>query len=520
MAKKGCSKKFVQLKPMATTSSTSTTPRPATVASSSGSATSARSPKQVQSSGPAAAASPGKKQTQATASAADPDLMAARVGSTFRAPGGTGTNTKATKEVVIDPRSGKALPLDWEVGKIVAGISCPVCSHGMVLRVIAESVCLAVATYHHFVLLAQDVKNAYFSGKSVGREVYLEPPRGGLPGVRPGQLLRAKKAIYGFSEAARLFWLALKEHLESDGWCESRLEPALFYLRRGGQLLGILVTHVDDLEGGLHHTVLESAFSKTQQVLEFSTNHFKSFIFRGREIQQTAQNHVDVSMRNYALRLKPVKIDADRRKHLRAPLTAEEKEVFQSSAGELGWLARQLRCDLAYENGVVQRSKSETCVADFLLLKQFVGQAKRGADFKQRYWSDVNLRDGVVLHLADSGHANGAPDHKEELRSVGGYFILIANKEILEGKPARASVLAYHSTLTKWVCRSTLAAEASHLAEAVEAGDWIIVLLEEALTGDIDLRNWPEVIRQRRRAYITERQVGVRLSSERFYFVK
>ena len=371
---------------------------------------------------------------------------------------------------------------------------------------IAESICLAVATYHHFLLLAKDVKNAYFSGKSVGREVYLEPPRGGLPGVRPGQLLRAKKAIYGFSEAARLFWLALKEHLESDGWCELRLEPALFYLRRGGQLLGILVTHVDDLEGGLHHTVLDSAFSKTQKVLEFSTNHFKSFIFRGREIQQTAQNHVDVSMRNYALSLKPVKIDTERRKHLRAPLTAEEKETFQSSAGELGWLARQLRCDLAYEHGVVQRSKNETCIADFLLLKQFVGQAKRGADFRQRYWSDVNLREGVVLRLADSGHANGTPGHKEELRyrSVGGYFILIANKEILDGKPARANVLAYHSTLTKRVCRSTLAAEASHLAEAVEAGDWIIVLLEEALTGDIDPRNWPEVIRRRRRAHITD----------------
>ena len=155
----------------------------------------------------------------------------------------------------------------------------------------------------------------------------------------------------------------------------------------------------------------------------------------------------------------------------------------------------------------MQRSKGETCVADLLLLKQFIGQAKRGADFKQRYyWSDVNLRDGVVVHLADSGHANGTPDHKEELRyrSVGGYFILITNKEILEGKPARANVLSYHSSLTKRVCRSTLAAEASHLAEAVEAGDWIIVWLEEALTGDVDLRNWPEVFRRRRRAYVTD----------------
>ena len=67
-------------------------------------------------------------------------------------------------------------------------------------------------------------------------------------GIGSGREYQAKKAIDGFAKAARLFWLAVKEHLESDGWCESRLEPALFYLRKGKRLLGILVTHVDDIE--------------------------------------------------------------------------------------------------------------------------------------------------------------------------------------------------------------------------------------------------------------------------------
>ena len=136
----------------------------------------------------------------------------------------------------------------------------------------------------------------------------------------------------------------------------------------------------------------------------------------------------------------------------------------------------------------------------------YIGQALRGADFRQRYWSDVNLETAVVIHLADSGHANGTPDHNEVLRyrSVGGYFILVANAEILEGKEARANIIGYHSSQTKRVCRSTLAAEASHLAEAVEAGDWAIVLLEEALTGQVDLKNWDKLIEKRSRAYATD----------------
>ena len=371
---------------------------------------------------------------------------------------------------------------------------------------IAESICLAVCAFHKFVLFAKDIKNAYFSGKNVQREIYLEQPRGGLPGLAPGQLLKARKAIYGFAEAARLFWLALREHLISDGWQESKLEPALFYYRVEGRLLGILVTHVDDLEGGVHPKHLDSAFARSAKALEFATNHFRDFIFRGREVKQNEQHHIDVSMRNYALSLKTVTIPQARRQQLAEELTPEEQERLQSAAGELGWLTRQLRCDLAYENGVIQRCKGEACVADLVRLKQYIGMARRGADFKMRYWSDVNLDTCAVLHLADSGHANGTPDHNEELRyrSVGGYFLLLANKEILEGREARVNIVAYHSTLTKRVCRSTLAAEASHLAEAVEAGDWVTVLLEEALSGGVDLKNWDRVIEQRQRVYITD----------------
>ena len=371
---------------------------------------------------------------------------------------------------------------------------------------VAESLCLAVCVHFKFVLLAKDIKNAYFSGKSVDREIYLDQPKGGLPGLKPGQLLRARKAIYGFAEAARLFWLALKEHLESDGWTESRLEPALFYLRRGNELKGILVTHVDDIEGGVQASYMDKAFYNSAKALEFATNHFKDFIFRGREIKQTDGGHVDISMRNYALSMKVIQISRERKAELAAPLNEDEMEQYQSVAGELGWITRQLRCDLAYENGVVQRAKTEATVADLVRLKQYVGLARRGADFRQRFWGEVDLANGVVVHLADSGHANGTPDHNEAMkyRSVGGYFILVAEPGILRGETVKANVLAYNSGMTKRVCRSTLAAEASHLAEAVEAGDWIAVLLEEALTGQLDLKNWPDILARREKVYVTD----------------
>ena len=134
----------------------------------------------------------------------------------------------------------------------------------------------------------------------MGREIYLEPSKGGFQGVQPGQL-KAKKVIYGFAEAARLFWLALKEHLEMDGWAESKLEPAVFYYRVMGHLKGILVMHVDDLEGGVEEGCVVGSVQAFRggAALKFATNHVKDFIFRGREIKQLEAKHVDVTMRNY-----------------------------------------------------------------------------------------------------------------------------------------------------------------------------------------------------------------------------
>ena len=263
---------------------------------------------------------------------------------------------------------------------------------------------------------------------------------------------------------------------------------------------------MDDLEGGIHPDYATKAFERSIAAFEFSTNHFKDFVFRGRKVKQGQAKHIDVMMKNYALSMRTVPVQRDRRAQLTEPLNEAETEVYQSSAGELGWLSRQLRCDLAYENGVAQRGKQDARVADLVRLKQFVGAARTGQDFRTRYWHDVSLTNGVIVHLADSGHANGAPEHDEKMRyrSVGGNFILIANPGILEGKEVRANILAFHSGQTKRVCRSTLAAEASHLAEAVEAGDWIIVLLEEALSGKINLRDWPSVIQQRQRVYVTD----------------
>ena len=59
----------------------------------------------------------------------------------------------------------------------------------------------------------------------------------------------------------------------------------------------------------------------------------------------------------------------------------------------------------------MEKMEKNPCVADVLRVRQAVAAARRAADFRQRYWNDVDLEDAVLIHMADAGHANGVPEN-------------------------------------------------------------------------------------------------------------
>eukprot|EP00438_Fugacium_kawagutii_P009328 Skav234546 [mRNA] locus=scaffold2556:282070:283461:- [translate_table: standard] len=203
----------------------------------------------------------------------------------------------------------------------------------------AESILLCNCSLYHVIMVCKDVKNGRFCGKTLGRQVYLEQPRGGL------------NATYGFAEAVRLYWLAFPEHLPSDGRIELSLEPVLFYHRGAdGVLNGIPVTDVDDLGGGDRPGMQEQIFFKSSQALSFSANHRCNLTFRGREIKPAEVKDEDstvrggrmgVCMRNCALARSRIHVDKSCKEQLDAD-PEEEQRVLNSGAG---WLREAIRKD-------------------------------------------------------------------------------------------------------------------------------------------------------------------------------
>ena len=235
----------------------------------------------------------------------------------------------------------------------------------------------------------------------------------------------------------------------------SVLEPASFTLRRGGQLIAMAVTHVDDLLlARMPGCSIDEVMGTAGQDFEWKWSE-KKFTFRGREIEED-KDGFKVGMRQYANSLKGVTIPRERREKLEDPVTeAEIKELWRCS-GEIGWLGRQGRLDMAQLAGELQRASGSPCVADLVKCNVAVAEAKKGMDATIRYPRNLKVSSLAVGAAVDAGHANGpANEEIQKYRSCGGHIVMLTDKDILSDLMVPIAILDWKSGMTQRVCRST-----------------------------------------------------------------
>ena len=104
---------------------------------------------------------------------------------------------------------------------------------------------LSIATNLEWDLWQMDVKNAFLQGE-LEDEVYMLPPPGLEHLVKPGNVLRLKKAIYGLKQSPRAWYRKLSTTLNGRGFRKSELDHTLFTLTGPSGII-VLLVYVDDL---------------------------------------------------------------------------------------------------------------------------------------------------------------------------------------------------------------------------------------------------------------------------------
>ena len=237
------------------------------------------------------------------------------------------------------------------------------------------------------------------------RRASVRPPRPPPPGLGPNDLLRAKGSIYGTRDAGRAWWKKLYKTLRKHGWRMSSIEAALFTLAEGGKLLGILISHVDDLfsagEGEAYHATLDEMEVELHLTIKRGSFRFcgKNILQKGGEIyidQMDAIEGIDYMI-----------LPTDRRKAVNSPLSESEKTAFRGLIGQMGWVVRQSRPDLMVNVSLAAQSMGNPRVQDVVRLNKAVKMLKDSSEAKWCFKKGgLTLDEAIVFTFADSSFAN------------------------------------------------------------------------------------------------------------------
>ena len=163
-------------------------------------------------------------------------------------------------------------------------------------------------------------------------------------------------------------------------------------------------------------------------------------------------------------------------------LTCSEHREYRRLLGKLQWLQLQSRPDLSYEVNRAAQSSSAPTVADARALNAISLKAQRSSETTLRCPSGViNVSSAQLVTYGDASFAN-----VEGSKSQCGVIVFLTHepRRFWHGEFQLGHLVYWTSSTIKRVVRSTLAAEAYSVSEAVEEAQWLRSVLAEM---------WPSV---------------------------
>ena len=122
-------------------------------------------------------------------------------------------------------------------------------------------------------------------------------------------------------------------------------DEAFYYKNTDGDLKGMIITHVDDLQIAGNDPFIDLILEKLGKTLTVSKVERSCFRFTGIDVKKTT-NGIEISMEDYADSIEDIKEIRKVKKDV--PLTKIELKSFRKYVGKLNWLAdRPLVCNMS-----------------------------------------------------------------------------------------------------------------------------------------------------------------------------
>ena len=258
----------------------------------------------------------------------------------------------------------------------------------------------AIAASRGWICHTEDVKAAYLQGNKIKREVFLKPPHD----FYNGTLWKLNKTVYGLCDAARAWYLRVKEELLRSGAKLCPFDNSLFVWYNEGRLEGIICTYVDNFlwtgTKNFETNIIQGIRSK------FLIGSSGSSMFKYVGLNVISKNDsIVVDQFHYSSSLSPVKISDTRAMQKTYDLSDHEKSEYRGLVGQLNWLAIHTRPDIAYDTCELSVCFNKATVGDLLRLNKLVERVTRDG-LRLRFSRLNSLETCIIVFYTDAAFAN------------------------------------------------------------------------------------------------------------------
>ena len=310
-----------------------------------------------------------------------------------------------------------------------------------------------------------DVKVAYLQGDDIERNVYLRPPEE----FANGQIWKLKKTVYGLCDAARAWYIRVKDELINLGVEKCPLDNSLFFWHVNEILEGAICLYVDDFLFAGTPNFVETIIKKFMKKFKIGTIGNVNFTYVGLRVN-TYIDGLTVDQEHYIASINTFPISKERLLEKGSELTKNELANFRTLVGQLSWVSTHTRPDVAFETcelgGVVKSAK----IADLIRLNKLVERLKN--THVNLYFPRVeSLKCCTIKCFTDASFRNLPQEG-----SQAGFIIFIENTD-----EEKKSPIFWQSKKINRVVDSTLAAETFALHEGAKSSIYLATMIKQLL---------------------------------------
>ena len=248
----------------------------------------------------------------------------------------------------------------------------------------------------------------------------------------------------------------------------SKVDPAAFYWLKEKELIGMILTHVDDLIIAGNHEFYRNQIEEVKNKFKISKEESITLNYIGIQIEQTKDNII-LHQTEYKEELEEAEIDQVRVTEVDEELNEEEKKSLKSIIGKLNWLATQSCPEISFEVCGLSTSQKNASVKTLIQANKILKKVKHSTTYLN--FPKLDITELQLLCYTDASH-NNLPNGG----SQGGMIIFLSDG-------VSSAPLAWYSKKLKRVARSALAAEAMAVAEGADHGRNFKLFLDELLPG-------------------------------------